>query len=109
MNLEIINNKDSINNKKRNTAIPNIINMDKLIGNKKNTFLADALTNKEKFLRNEYNNPLLFSLGLGIVNLAFVDNNKNKFKSFSNKKKLNEVTAINEVDEKENDDIILSN
>ena len=108
MHLEIINNKDSTNKKKRNNIMPKITNMDKLIENK-NILLANALNNKEKFLTNKYNNPLLFSLGMGILNLAFVDNNKNKFKSCNNNIKLNKITAINEVDEKENDDSILGN
>ena len=92
------NNNDSINIRK-NTYAPKSVNMNKII-KKDNDMLDDAFTEKDNFLLKQYNNPLLLSIGLGILNLAFVDNSKNKYKSFS-KKNNTAKFSINEIEEEE--------
>ena len=83
ININIENIKDDNNkNARRSTTIvkPKIkalrINKKKDDDNydeEKNYNLTQAITNKDKFLINQYKDPLFFSIGTGIKNLAFMD------------------------------------
>ena len=53
--------------------------------------LTQAFTDRDSFILNQYKNPLLLNLGIGIQNLAFMDNNK---KSFGLKKKTNSINRV---------------
>jgi len=53
--------------------------------------LTQAFTDRDSFILNQYKNPLLLNLGIGIKNLAFMDNNN---KSFCFNKKKNSINRV---------------
>jgi len=53
--------------------------------------LTQAFTDRDSFILNQYKNPLLLNLGIGIKNLAFMDNNN---KSFCFNKKKNYINRV---------------
>jgi hypothetical protein len=59
-----------------------------------NFCLTQVFKEKDLFLINQYKNPLLLSIGEGIKNLAFVDNND--FNEFKKKNNLSKIPSISE-------------
>ena len=59
-----------------------------------NYCLTQVFKEKDLFLINQYKNPLLLSIGEGIKNLAFVDNND--FNEFNKKDNLSKIPSISE-------------
>ena len=53
--------------------------------------LTQAFTDRDSFILNQYKNPLLLNLGIGIKNLAFMDNN---YKSFTFNKKKDTINRV---------------
>ena len=109
VNINIENIKDDINNNARRNTTQikpkiktfniNIANDDNY--NKDNNYnLSEAIKSKDSFLINQYKDPLFFSIGTGIKNLAFMDEAMDE-----NIKK----SAFNKITSEENDNDSESN
>jgi hypothetical protein len=61
--------------------------------------LTQAFTDRDNFILNQYKNPLLLNLGIGIKNLAFMDNNNKS--CFYNKKTSSINRVVTYVEEEE--------
>ena len=57
--------------------------------------LTQAFTNKGSFLINQYQDPLLFSIGQSIKNIAFIDNYKD-LKEFNKRASLSKIPSLSE-------------
>ena len=102
-NINIENIKDDNNNNpRRSTTIikpkTKAINYDRINDdnyNVDNNYCFSQITNKDSFLINQYKDPLFFSIGTGIKNLAFMDEDMNEGIKKS---------AFNKINNDENDD-----
>ena len=65
--------------------------------------LTQAFTDRDSFILNQYKNPLLLNLGIGIKNLAFMDNNNKSFTFNKKKDTINRVVTYveDEIEESE--------
>ena len=63
--------------------------------NDNNYCLTQAFTNKGSFLINQYQDPLLFSIGQSIKNIAFIDNYSD-LKEFSKRTSLTKIPSLSE-------------
>ena len=61
--------------------------------------LTQAFTDRDSFILNQYKNPLLLNLGIGIKNLAFMDNNNKSFCFYKKKFPINRVVTYVEEEE----------
>ena len=101
-NYNITNNISNKNDSKDNNNIKNrrytenkeAKKLNKLYDNNDISCLTQVFKEKDLFLINQYKNPLLLSIGEGIKNLAFVDNND--FNELNKKSNLSKIPSISE-------------
>jgi len=99
--INSINNDDDSNNENNKRKSTEVSNKEMQIDNlyeqeNLDCSLSEAFTDKGSFIINQYKNPLLFNIGLGIRNLAFME--KNDFK------RSNDLKRSDEIDEPEEND-----
>ena len=86
--------KDNNLNVRKYTQIKNPNNKYTLYNNN-NYCLTQAFTNKGSFLINQYQDPLLFSIGQSIKNIAFIDD-YNDLKEFNKRTNLTKIPSLSE-------------
>ena len=115
-NDNIINNTPNKNDSKDSNKIKNrrytenkeIKKIHKLYDNDNDNdifCLTQVFKEKDLFLINQYKNPLLLSIGEGIKNLAFVDNND--FNGFNKKENLSKIPSISEEENVSSDENLI--
>ena len=106
-----IQGENQIKNNESNTKDINALNIDKTLNKtessdseqlKYNYSLSD-FTNKEDFLINQYNNPLLLSIGQGIKNIIFMDDNKSNPRGSLTSNTNSDFDRLSAIREQEND------
>ena len=93
-NININKEKNDNNKNRRNSEITKSKKLEGL-NNDNEYCLTQAFTNIDNFLINQFNDPLLFSIGQGIKNVAFMDD-YNDFKKLKKKSNLSKITSLDE-------------